>query len=42
MYPQAEVAGRASHCLDPDNFRYTIKTKGNDRDLIAGTEKKLR
>ena len=27
MYPQAEVAGLRLDCLDPDTFRYTIKTK---------------
>ncbi|HMN70894.1 MAG TPA: transglutaminase-like domain-containing protein [Rhodoblastus sp.] len=27
MYPQAETAGARLDCLDPDNFRYTIKTK---------------
>ncbi|MDE2578320.1 MAG: transglutaminase domain-containing protein [Hyphomicrobiales bacterium] len=27
MYPQAEVAGVRLDCLDPDSFRYGIKTK---------------
>ncbi len=27
MYPQAETAGVRLDCLDPDNFRYIIKTK---------------
>ena len=27
MYPQAETAGARLDSLDPDNFRYTIKTK---------------
>ena len=27
MYPQAETAGVRLDCLDPDNFRYTIKSK---------------
>ncbi len=27
MYPQAETAGVRLDCLDPDAFRYTIKTK---------------
>ncbi|MGQ4274565.1 transglutaminase-like domain-containing protein [Terrihabitans sp. B22-R8] len=26
MYPQAEVAGALLDCLDPDNFRYAIKS----------------
>jgi transglutaminase-like putative cysteine protease len=26
MYPQAEVAGALLDCLDPDSFRYTIKS----------------
>ena len=26
MYPQAEVAGALLDCLDPDTFRYTIKS----------------
>lgn len=27
MYPQAETASLRLDCLDPDNFKYTIKSK---------------
>ena len=26
MYPQAEVAGALLDCLDPDRFKYSIKS----------------